>query len=429
MTQIVLGALIVIAVVIAVDAVRTRRRQRLRTLDVGNIIASRIQDPATDDILVDVAGREDENVSALDLWQDLEDLVDPTLFRPRIAPGTEWKLFRLRWGNDYGMVANPAHDMHFRLEPWEIEMLPLMDGTRTVADIVIERFDGEGDLDAGAMVALVQSLHAGGFLIPRPVDVDALVAHRLDPASSARRRVREFAKTLRLEWSGADGLVTALYRGGLRYVFNPVVAVVAGAIAVGGFVAFLAVERSGRFTLGATSAPLESIALLAMGFVLTAAHELGHAVVETHNGRRIGGAGFFIYFGSPAFFVDALRRTDDEPLAADPPVRGRPGIRTRAGRDRLSGHLLLPGVGRLPGALPVRAAEPVRHLPQPDPAPGARWVLDLLRSDPSAGPASPVPRVRPARPVAQDPDAGTASRQQEWGLGLYGLVGVAVHGL
>ena len=347
MPQIVLGALIVIAVVIAVDAVRTRRRQRLRTLDVGNILASRVQEPppGADSSWGPPTWRTDTE-AAFDFWQDLEDLVDPTLFRPRIAPGTEWKLFRLRWGNDYGMVANPAHDMHFRLEPWEIEMLPLMDGTRTVADIVIERFDGEGDLDAGALVALVQSLHAGGFLIPRPVDVDALVASRLDPASSARRRVREFAKTLRLEWSGADGLVTALYRGGLRYVFNPVVAVVAGAIAVGGFVAFLSVERSGRFTLGATSAPLESIALLAMGFVLTCGTRTrsrgrGDPQRSSHRRRRV-----LHLLRLAGVLRRRVRRTDDEPLAADPAVRGRPGIRTRAGGDRLSGHLLLPRVGR-----------------------------------------------------------------------------------
>ncbi len=45
--------------------------------------------------------------------------------------------------------------------------------------------------------------------------------------------------------------------------------------------------------------------LILLGFVLTGAHELGHALVEVHKGRRIGGAGFMIYFGSPAFFVDA----------------------------------------------------------------------------------------------------------------------------
>jgi hypothetical protein len=45
--------------------------------------------------------------------------------------------------------------------------------------------------------------------------------------------------------------------------------------------------------------------LLALGFVLTYAHELGHAVALVHYRRRIKSAGFMLYFGSPAFFVDA----------------------------------------------------------------------------------------------------------------------------
>jgi CRP-like cAMP-binding protein len=34
-------------------------------------------------------------------------------------------------------------------------------------------------------------------------------------------------------------------------------------------------------------------------------HEMGHALVLIHNGRRMKSAGFQIYFGCPAFFVDA----------------------------------------------------------------------------------------------------------------------------
>src|SRR5438105_10065473 len=34
-------------------------------------------------------------------------------------------------------------------------------------------------------------------------------------------------------------------------------------------------------------------------------HELSHALVVVHGGRRIKSAGFQIYFGSPAFFVDS----------------------------------------------------------------------------------------------------------------------------
>ena len=34
-------------------------------------------------------------------------------------------------------------------------------------------------------------------------------------------------------------------------------------------------------------------------------HELGHSVVISHYDRKVKSAGFMIYFGSPAFFVEA----------------------------------------------------------------------------------------------------------------------------
>ena len=58
-------------------------------------------------------------------------------------------------------------------------------------------------------------------------------------------------------------------------------------------------DRSGQ------RSPSTPLILLALGFVLTYSHELGHAIALVHFGRRIKSAGFMLYFGSPAFFVDA----------------------------------------------------------------------------------------------------------------------------
>ena len=303
MAPFLLVVLVVIAAVVGIDSVRVRRRRATGFVDVPALVADRAAAPVATSVVV--APGDAPATSDVDVWTDLDAHVDPSLFRPKMAAGTEWKLFRLRWGNDYGMVANPARDLHFRLEVWEVGVLPLIDGTRTVGDIVVEVFDEGGGFDAGAVVALVQSLHEGGFLDPAPLDVPALVDRRLDPASNARRELRKFAKTLRIDWSGANDFVTSLYRGGLRYLFHPAVAAIAITLGVLGLAAFVSVERSGRFELSSSAAPAESLLLLALGLALTFAHELGHAIVETHYGRHIGSAGFFIYFGSPAFFVDA----------------------------------------------------------------------------------------------------------------------------
>lgn len=239
------------------------------------------------------------------LWDDLAERVDPALFRPELAPDVEVKTFRLRWGNDYAMVANPRDLVHYQLEPSEVELLPLMDGTRTVKEIVVDRFQESGDMEVSAVADLVRQLRVGNFLTTAFVDVPRLVERAIDDVSAARRRAREFAKTLSIDWTGAHDLVAWFYRWILRWFFVPAVMVVATLAALAGGLAFLSLYRSGRFAIAGHSAAAESLILLAMSYFLTFMHELGHAVVLIHYGRRVKSAGFMIYFGSPAFFVES----------------------------------------------------------------------------------------------------------------------------
>ena len=106
---------------------------------------------------------------------------------PLIAPGTETKLFRLRWGNDYAVVARPDRRLHFELQPWEVELMARMDGTQTVGELIVDRLQTDGDLDPGAVIGLVDALREGGFLEPARPDVRALMKDHLDRASRGRR--------------------------------------------------------------------------------------------------------------------------------------------------------------------------------------------------------------------------------------------------
>ncbi len=240
-----------------------------------------------------------------DVYEQILDRVDLSRFRPTLASDIEVKRFDLRSGNDYVMVANPRAMLYYRLEPWEADLLPMMDGTRTVGDIAVARLEEDGDLDASGATQLVQVLELGGFLEPVPVGFERGVARALDPLTSAQRKIRIFLRTLSIEWMGADRFVRWWYRNLLRPFFRPVGATIAAVIAVAGLVAFVEIQNSGRYTLGSRSAPAESLILLGLGFVLTFFHELGHAVAIIHYGRRVKSAGFMIYFGSPAFFVEA----------------------------------------------------------------------------------------------------------------------------
>jgi CRP-like cAMP-binding protein len=237
-------------------------------------------------------------------WRRVSDRIDPARFRPRVADDVELKEFGLRWGNDYAMLRNPRDLIHYRLEPEEVDLIRLMDGTRTVKEIVVERFQGSGGLDLDTVVELVRQLNEGGFLAEGYVDAYGAVRKAMLPSVVARKAA-EFMRTLSIEWSGAHRLVEWLYRAGFRWFFRPPAVVAGAAVGAVGLVAFVMLVRSGRFSLSGESLPLEVLILLGLNYLLTFLHELGHALVIVHYGRKVKSAGFMIYFGSPAFFVEA----------------------------------------------------------------------------------------------------------------------------
>ena len=131
------------------------------------------------------------------------------------------------------------------------------------------------------------------------------LAEAIRPRPSVTDRVTTFVKTLKLDWEGADRHVRWWYRTLLHPLFTRAGLILTALVAFGGFVAFLVAIEQRQYSIGGANAPLDSLILLALGFVLTYAHELGHAVALVHYRRRIKSAGFMLYFGSPAFFVDA----------------------------------------------------------------------------------------------------------------------------
>jgi CRP-like cAMP-binding protein/Zn-dependent protease len=238
------------------------------------------------------------------IWDRLAELLDPNRYRPKLADYVEIREFPLKWGNDYVMVANTRDLLHYRLDPSDITLVRRMDGTRTVKEIVLEEFESSGDLDPDAITDLVRTLYEGNFLERRYRDVDELVERALDPVTERRRRARTFAKTLSIEWADANRVVQWLYDHGLKNAFlKPVVAFEA-ILAFVGVIAFVRITQSGDFTIGGASLAGSFVVLWLLDYISVLVHELGHALVVVRNGRSIKSAGFMIYFGSPAFFVD-----------------------------------------------------------------------------------------------------------------------------
>jgi CRP-like cAMP-binding protein/Zn-dependent protease len=306
MTWIVFGVIVLIALVIVVDGIRQRRIRATRSIDLRGLIAARFV--ADGPAILTSALRESiarAPSTSADLYVRLADRLDVASFRPRLHDGSELKVFHLRWGNDYAMLARADRELHYQLMVWEADLLPKMDGTRTVGELVVERMDAGEGLDAEPVVDLVHALHEGGFLDPVSIPVNELIADRLDPASPGRKKLKRFGKTLSIDWKGADRMVRFLYRNLLKPFFWWPVALVSGLVAIAGLVVFFDVNASGRFSLDESAAPAEAAILLGLAFFLTFMHELGHAVVISRYERKVKSAGFMIYFGAPAFFVEA----------------------------------------------------------------------------------------------------------------------------
>lgn len=238
------------------------------------------------------------------LWERVAALADRSSYRPRLAPDVELRRFARRSGEPYYMMANPRDLIHYRLEQGDYELVRLMDGTRTVKEIVVERFASAGELELAGVADFVTQLRAEGFLDDPYEDVEGLVRRALDPRGGGRR-AREFVRSLTLRWDHPEPVVRWLYDHGLQWALTaPFVLLTLGLVGAG-VATFVANVRSKLFGLTGESIAIGFFVLLAIQYFMVFVHELGHALVLVKNGRRIKGAGFRIYFGCPAFFVDS----------------------------------------------------------------------------------------------------------------------------
>src|SRR5215207_10995191 len=142
MPTVILLVLFAVGLIIAVDSLRQRRIRATRAIDLRGLVTARLADPAAPILATALErGLAQRTAAPSNVYSRLTDSLEIADQRPRMRDGCEVKIFRLRWGNDYAMLARDDRELHYRLEVWEAEMLPKMDGTRTVGDLVVERME------------------------------------------------------------------------------------------------------------------------------------------------------------------------------------------------------------------------------------------------------------------------------------------------
>ncbi|MEV7622578.1 M50 family metallopeptidase [Actinoplanes sp. NPDC089786] len=245
------------------------------------------------------------------LWAAIVDRLNPARARPVLRAGVEAVALASVRGPAYIMVRSPddgSRACYLRLTPEEWELAQIMDGTLTVARLVAEFARIAGRLAPDQVKRVVADLAGNRMLEELPLDafrpLESVVRKPL-PARVGRGLLNA-ARGRRMLVTDIDGLVTALYRGGARFLFTKPAAIVLALIAVAGLGVFGWTWISGSEALFLTNGSylLGAVILLLLNVVALACHELGHALATKHAGREVPAAGLLVYFGIPSVFVD-----------------------------------------------------------------------------------------------------------------------------
>jgi putative peptide zinc metalloprotease protein len=247
------------------------------------------------------------------LWMWVRAQVDAAMYRPHAVPGVVVRQLA-EDGTTHYVLKNPRAGTYLKLSEQDYALWGLMDGSRTVKDLVVAYFERYKAFAFGRITALVDELRAEGFLTDRPVGVYQQAAEQLaerDWSHRWRRLARAFLEQ-EFYLDGVDRYVTLAYRlGGRVFFFKPVLGLLT-LLALIGFVAFVVLLQRGTYAILAPgdSTVLAYVAgllsLLLINLVMIFIHESAHALTTKHFGREVRRGGVMIYYGMPAFFVDTV---------------------------------------------------------------------------------------------------------------------------
>jgi putative peptide zinc metalloprotease protein len=241
-----------------------------------------------------------------DPFRALKAALDPGLRRPKLAPDIEISHHTTRWGGGYAVVRNPRGPVYLRLAAEDGRLMERFDGERTVRELVVEELQDTATLDVSAATELVAVLDSSGFLEEPWIETYELVVKRIAPARSRlAAAARRFAKSQTVHFPKAREMTEWGYRWGGRSLFRWYGQVVLTVLLVCGLAALWANVNGGRFRILGDSLAIGFGLLFVFDLLATMIHEAGHALAIRHANRSVITAGFQLYLGHPAFFIDS----------------------------------------------------------------------------------------------------------------------------
>lgn len=236
-------------------------------------------------------------------WTAVVTAIDPDAYKPSRISGIE--VVRLKsQGEPYYILKQPHTKQYLRLSERDYALWWQMDGSKSVSELLYYNLRRYRSLPFQRIYRLVADLRNGHFLQEAPTNLyqqleDALAARA--PESRGRRLLRGFFHS-EFAFDGLDPFFSALYRGFGWLFARPVQWLLLLMILLGGLL-------YGRFffttDIRLLSGGFSLLTLLLANFGVIFVHELAHGLTVKHVGRELNRGGFLIYWGLPAFFVDA----------------------------------------------------------------------------------------------------------------------------
>ena len=219
--------------------------------------------------------------------------------RPRLRAGCRVKRLGADEGSRRWVVQDPASNTFLHVGDDDGALLPLLDGTRSLGDLVGEAERRIGADGAALLARLLAELGDRGLL-------SGVTTSRAAVAPAPEGRLRRMLVPREWSSSRAAALFAPLYRRGGWVLFSRPAAVVLAALAAAGLAAAVALVagRYGTPFVVASHLGLGGLVFLAGRALIVAVHELAHGLALASFGRSPGRAGIKLLLVFPYVFVD-----------------------------------------------------------------------------------------------------------------------------
>ena len=214
---------------------------------------------------------------------------------PSLRPGHALKRLDAAEGEKRWVLRDLASNRFLRLSDADAGLLQLLDGRRSVTELLGEAERREGQAGPARLARLLSELGERGLL------AGVTSATATDP-----RRLRRLVVPRERTWAGAGRFFERVYRGGGRFLLTtPALAAIA-LLVITGLVVFpyLVVGRYGTPFVVARKIGIGALIFLLGRLAVVAVHETAHGLTMASYGRRVRRAGLKVMLIFPYAFVD-----------------------------------------------------------------------------------------------------------------------------